>query len=158
MGDWSVTFIINKDDAGCRIKEIQIREQRWDSKARGGRKGSLHAVRKGEGGEAAVGILHVRWGFRRGLWSLHCCTFKTVGSRPAAGHGSSVGRQVWSSNVHSSSLWIVLGAGLLVGGGNGKIVIWENLSVWKQLCMLHLGASSKYFWNTWILRSCMTLK
>ena len=145
MGDWSVIFIINKDDAGCRIKEIHIREQRWDSKERGWRKGSLLAVRKAEGGEAAVGILHVRWGFGRGLRALRCCAFGTVGSRAAAGHGSSVGRQVWSSNVHSSSLWIVLGAGLLVGGENGKIVIWENLSLWKQLCMLHLGASLSIF-------------
>lgn len=35
----------------------------------------------------------------------------------------------WSSSVHSASLWIELGAGLLVGGGNEKIVIWENLSL-----------------------------
>lgn len=51
-----------------------------------------------------------------------------AGAGPAAGHSSAVGRQVWDANVHSS-LWIVLGVGLLVGGDSGKIVIWENLTL-----------------------------
>ena len=56
-----------------------------------------------------------------------------AGAGPAAGQSRGVGRQVWDSNVHSS-LWLELGAGLLVGGDSGKMVIWENLTLKTAMC------------------------